>query len=410
MATEQPVAPSVVAAAGGDPEKTMPQLEEAMSNTKLQNTSFVPDPISEKTAEEPPPIEEGVPATTNGTTTAKQPAEQQPGFDTTLPLSSADGPIRTPLRAPLGTTKPKPRPELTSDQQQKYQTFLSTVEKWTEVPDALASGSKSSPLEEDERMFMTRDCLLRYLRADKWNINAAETRLRNTISWRREYGVKKITADYIGVENETGKQLIVGYDNEGRPCQIMRPSKQNTERGPRQIEHLVFMLERSIDLMPAGQETLTLLINFAETKSGQGATLAQGRQTLYILQNHYPERLGRALVTNVPFMIWGFFKLITPFIDPLTKEKIKFNEDSGLHVPREQLLKECGGLVDFDYEHDKYWPALNKLADQKRAERKARWVKAGSRIGEYENYLKGGQAECRSDIEAKAAGEAKVEA
>ena len=58
------------------------------------------------------------------------------------------------------------------------------------------------------------------------------------------------------------------------------------------------MLERLLDLMVPGQETLTLLINFAETKSGQGATFAQGKQTLWILQNHYPERLGRACVTN----------------------------------------------------------------------------------------------------------------
>jgi hypothetical protein len=78
----------------------------------------------------------------------------------------------------------------------------------------------------------------------------------------------------------------------------MSPSKQNTPRSDRQIEHLVFMLERVVDLMVPGQETLALLINFAETKSSQGASLGQGRQTLNILQNHYPERLGRALVTN----------------------------------------------------------------------------------------------------------------
>ena len=95
-----------------------------------------------------------------------------------------------------------------------------------------------------------------------------------------------------------GKQLILGWDFHGRPCHYMNPSKQNTPRSDRQIEHLVFMLEREIDLMVPGQETLALLINFAETKSGQGASIGQGRQTLNILQNHYPERLGRALVTN----------------------------------------------------------------------------------------------------------------
>jgi hypothetical protein len=58
------------------------------------------------------------------------------------------------------------------------------------------------------------------------------------------------------------------------------------------------MLERVIDLMGPDQETLALLVNFKETKSGQNATIGQAKQTLDILQNHYPERLGRALVIN----------------------------------------------------------------------------------------------------------------
>ena len=145
---------------------------------------------------------------------------------------------------------------------------------------------------------MTRECLLRYLRATNWNVSQAETRIRNTLIWRREYGVEKHTADYISIENETGKQLIVGYDIHARPCHYMNPSKQNTPHSDRQIQHLVFMLERVVDMMVPGQETLTLLINFADTKAGQGASIGQGKQTLSILQNHYPERLGRALVTN----------------------------------------------------------------------------------------------------------------
>ena len=78
--------------------------------------------------------------------------------------------------------------------------------------------------------------------------------------WRREYGIyDKITSDYVSVENETGKQWILGYDNAGRPCHYLNPSRQNTDKTDRQIEHLVFMLERAIDLMPPGQETLALL-------------------------------------------------------------------------------------------------------------------------------------------------------
>ena len=218
--------------------------------------------------------------------------------DLELPLSSADGLVKKPFARPLDSAVPVPRPPLTSDQQEKYGNLLKLVSAWTEIPGPSAKGASKSTITDGERMFLTRECLLRYLRATKWVVSEAETRLLGTLVWRREYGVEKLTADYISIENATGKQVITGYDIHARPCHYLIPSRQNTERSDKQIQHLVFMLERVIDLMVPGQETLALLINFAETKSGQGATIGQGRQTLHILQNHYPERLGRSLVTN----------------------------------------------------------------------------------------------------------------
>ncbi|ETI21486.1 hypothetical protein G647_07833 [Cladophialophora carrionii CBS 160.54] len=381
-----------------DPEKAAADLATQVGQVKIEDdtTQAVDIPVHDvKGANE-------IAVAANGNQAEKQPENASSAPKLNLPRTAADGLIKTPLAEPLETSKPAVRPALTAEQETKYAALYKNVTAWTEIPETSAKGSKSTAMTDSERMFLTRECLLRYLRATNWNVAQAETRLRNTLVWRREYGLEKHTKDYISIENATGKQLILGWDNEGRTCQYMRPSKQNTERSDRQIQHLVFMLERSIDMMPCGQETLALLINFAETKSGQGATLSQGKQTLNILQNHYPERLGRALVTNVPFYIWGFFKLITPFIDPLTREKIKFNEDSGIHVPREQLLKESGGLVEFEYDHEIYWPALNDLCELKRQQYRARWEKGGKRIGEYEGYLKGGDEKSLAEREAEA--------
>jgi hypothetical protein len=93
---------------------------------------------------------------------------------------------------------------------------------------------------------------------------------------------------------------------------------------------------------------------------------------------------------TVPWVIWGFFKIISPFIDPVTRQKLKFNEDLREHIPPEQLMKPSGGDVEFEYDHSIYWPALNKLAEQRRNACRERWIQGGKRIGENENYLKGG--------------------
>ncbi|KAJ5101903.1 hypothetical protein NUU61_004125 [Penicillium alfredii] len=323
------------------------------------------------------------------TETETAPAPTPKPVDLNLPTSAADGLIQKPFPKPLNESKPTAPAKLTADQQSKYEAVLKTVTSWTTVPTTSEKNASTAEITDDERMWLTRECLLRYLRATKWNVAEAEARLQRTLTWRREYGIKKLTPEYISIENETGKQVLLGFDINGRPCLYLLPSNQNTEKSDRQVEHLVFMLERVIDLMGPGQETLALIVNFNETKSGQNATMGQAKQTLNILQNHYPERLGRALVINVPFVIWGFFKLITPFIDPQTRQKLKFNEDLRQHVPASHLMKSVGGDVEFRYDHATYWLALNQLADQRRAAYHERWVQGGKQIGEFENYLKG---------------------
>lgn len=307
-------------------------------------------------------------------------------------------PLKTPLEHPTESSKPKPTPELTPEQQQKYEWLLNQVKHWSQPGAEGLTIPKDAPadLSEEEKFWLTRECLLRYLRATKWHQVQSEKRLIDTLLWRRKFGVyDKLTPEHISPENETGKQIILGYDNEGRPCQYLNPGRQNTEASHRQVEHLVFMVERLLTLLPPGQESLALLINF---KSGSGRSntappMWQAKEILNILQTHYPERLGRALIINMPFLVVGFFKIIKPLLDPVTKEKLKFNEDMKAYVPAEQLWKEFStGELNFEYDHEVYWPALIKITDERKAEQKKRWALGGSVIGESEAYLRGAEA------------------
>ncbi|AEO62998.1 uncharacterized protein THITE_2107833 [Thermothielavioides terrestris NRRL 8126] len=299
------------------------------------------------------------------------------------------GPLKVPLASPTPESRPKERAPLTAEQQQKYDWLLGQVKAWTEIP---STKGKAGPVTDRERFWLTRECLLRYLRATKWHEKEAEKRLLETLAWRREYGVEELTADFISPENETGKQIILGYDKEARVCHYLNPGRQNTDPSPRQVQHLVFMVERVIDLMPPGQETLALLINFKQSKSRSNTApgLGQAREVLHILQHHYPERLGKALIINMPWIVTGFFRLITPFIDPHTRQKLKFNEDMAQYVPPEQMWTEfSSGRLEFEYDHAVYWPALQKMCAERREARWRRWVAGGRQVGESEDYLAG---------------------
>lgn len=52
----------------------------------------------------------------------------------------------------------------------------------------------------------------------------------------------------------TGKEIIFGFDVQGRPATYMIPSRQNTSEPPRQLQFAVWMLERAVDLMGPGVE------------------------------------------------------------------------------------------------------------------------------------------------------------
>ncbi|CAH2355673.1 phosphatidylinositol transfer protein Pdr16p [[Candida] railenensis] len=276
--------------------------------------------------------------------------------------------------------------------------------------------SKFLEISESEKSWLTRECFLRYLRATKWDTKEAINRIELTIAWRREFGIagnydsdNVVNHELCSEENETGKEVILGYDNDARPCLYLKPGRQNTKTSLRQVQHLVYMLEKVIDYMPSGQDSLALLIDFKAspvgTQGGKIPPVGTGRQVLHILQTHYPERLGKALLTNIPWLGWTFLKIIHPFIDPLTREKLVFDQPFVNYVPVEQLDQDFGGNVNFDYDHAKYWPAMVKIAEAKKQHYLDRFEKFGSLIGLSEVDLRGDWEELKFPVKKQPQGE-----
>ena len=97
-----------------------------------------------------------------------------------------------------------------------------------------------------------------------------------------------------------------------------------------------------------------------------------------------PERLGRALVVNVPFLINAFVKLILAFIDHRTRPKIRFNPDcTGEHLfaPEQLLADWSGGEADFEYVHERYWEPLIRMCAERREKMWEAWRTLGAKVG-----------------------------
>ncbi|WFD30341.1 4-nitrophenylphosphatase [Malassezia sp. CBS 17886] len=202
----------------------------------------------------------------------------------------------------------------------------------------------------------------RYLRATRGDLKLAKRRIIETLEWRRSFRPELIPPDEVAPEAVTGKHILTGYDREGRPILYLRPGRENTKPGPRQIRYMVWSLERGIDLMLPGQDTLTIVVDFEGASLSTMPSLSTARHVANILQHHYVERLGRAFVCNTPRVVNAFFTALSPFLDPITKDKIRFNHPNMTEfIAPEQLDAQFpGGEYEFVFDFDHYWSALVK--------------------------------------------------
>ncbi|CDK24557.1 unnamed protein product [Kuraishia capsulata CBS 1993] len=309
-----------------------------------------------------------------------------------MPMSTT---VKVPFSEPSEYSETPVFEDPTSeDEIAKYDTVL----KHFQDPELkLAIREKKCPPEEfevlipEEKSWITKECILRYIRATNWNVVECIKRLENSLVWRREFGIaggkfQKLFPEDIAAENETGKQLVFGYDKGSRPCLILANGKQNTKASYKQIQNLIFYLERAIDFMPQGQDKLALCVDFKSypevaMKGFNMPSVTVGKEVLHVLQYHYPERLGRALFINIPWYAWPFLKICYPFVDPYTKQKVAFDKPFSDYIPLQQLAKNYGGEVDFEYDYEAYWPAFIETAAGKRKSYMKRFEELGATVG-----------------------------
>ncbi|KAK4689874.1 hypothetical protein P7C73_g228, partial [Tremellales sp. Uapishka_1] len=271
---------------------------------------------------------------------------------------------------PAQGTVPKQKAQLDQGQLQKVEDLKAYT--------ATLLLPESDPYHPWEKRFLSDPgCHPRYMRAAKWKLEDGKKRIKGTMEWRREYKPELIQPGDVGVEAETGKIILTGFDLDARPILYMRPGRENTERSPRQIRHLIYHLERAIDLMPPGQEQVAIIVDYASATSQSNPSIGVARQVLNILQNHYVERMGRAIVVRMPYVTpstgsnltdnrgswWvnAFFSGISPFLDPITRDKMRFNPKLLDLVPASQLDKDFGGDYNFHFDHTVYWNTLTEF-------------------------------------------------
>ncbi|KAH0900642.1 hypothetical protein HID58_040145 [Brassica napus] len=223
--------------------------------------------------------------------------------------------------------------------------------------------SALGPLSGHSLVFCSDASLRRYLDARNWNVEKAKKMIEETLKWRSTYKPHEILWHQVAHEGETGKVSRASFhDRQGRVVLIMRPTMQNSTSAEGNIRHLVYLLENAILNLPRGQEQMSWLIDFTGWSMAANVPMKTTRDIVYILHNHYPERLGMAFLYNPPRLFQAGYKAIKYFLDPRTAQKVKFvypkdktsDELMKSHFDVENLPKEFGGKATLAYDHEEF--------------------------------------------------------
>ncbi|KAI4595245.1 hypothetical protein KJ359_005218 [Pestalotiopsis sp. 9143b] len=232
--------------------------------------------------------------------------------------------------------------------------------------------------------------VLRFLRARKWDVEAALVMLLSAVRWRRERQLDRtviLTGESVSLKDapskdetgfitqyRSGKSYVRGTDKEHRPIYIIKvglhdPSMQSSEA----IESYILHNVESIRLLVKPPNDKFCLL-FDMTGFGlRNMDFHVVKFLLLIFEAKYPETLGLVLIHNAPFVFWGLWNIIKGWLDPVIASKINFTRKSAdllKFISEDNLQSNYGGRDEWKYKYAKPEPGENSRLseEEKRAE------------------------------------------
>ncbi|CAI0556775.1 unnamed protein product [Linum tenue] len=213
--------------------------------------------------------------------------------------------------------------------------------------------------------------LLKFLRARDFKVKDAFTMIKNTVRWRKEFGIDSLLEEDLG--NELEKVVFTkGVDKEGHSVcynvyggfqdkELYQNCFGDDEKSKKFLRWRIQFLEKSIrnlDFSPTGICTIVQINDLKNSPGPLKRELRQAtNQALTILQDNYPEFVARQVFINVPWWYLAFNKMISPFLTQRTKSKFVFAGPSKSaetlfkYIAPEQVPVQYGGLSkDGDHE------------------------------------------------------------
>lgn len=224
-------------------------------------------------------------------------------------------------------------------------------------------GVPLAPSKGDER---TDVVLLKFLRARDFKVSDAFTMLKNTVLWRKSFGVDGILEEALGNDWD-GVAYMHGYDKEGHPvCYNVYGVFQDNElyqktfgdeaKRDKFLRWRVQLLEKGIrqqlSFSPGGISSMVQITDLKNSAAtlGKRELKQAADQILTLLQDNYPEFVAKKIFINASWWYLAYYTMISPFVSPRTSSKFvavrpaKVSEAFFRYCSPEHVPVQYGGL------------------------------------------------------------------
>ncbi|KAA8493625.1 Random slug protein 5 [Porphyridium purpureum] len=172
--------------------------------------------------------------------------------------------------------------------------------------------------------FLCEATMIRYLRARGHQLDAAEAMLRESLVWRAKEQPERVVCQACIKNRRSHTMRLVGHDKKQRPVFYSHFTAVENRDPTDNVQHLIWLLERSFESSDVSQpQQYVWLLDFVGFSMGD-MNPSIGRKSLSLFSDQYPERLGKAVIMDSPMLFSGLWKVLSPFIDAKTHEKIEF--------------------------------------------------------------------------------------
>ena len=207
-----------------------------------------------------------------------------------------------------------------------------------------------------------KDNLCRFLVARNNDLDKSYDMAAAALKWRSEVKPSTLTVADFPTANAQGVWRFAGHAKNGWPIILSRAALWDSYAYSVEeyIKFVACFMETNTKRMdPSNPHGQRHFIIFDMKGMKYRCDMQKQRQLIKIANDYYPERLGIALVINANALFWGLWKLISPWMDKATSEKVMVFQKDYLpfleeHVGLQHIPKDLGGTKEGD------WPLLSE--------------------------------------------------